>query len=136
MNQTAATDADRGRSAAAPAHLQAAADDIGRIGSRRDVEQNPGDDEEPEIVDAEYRPSPATRQHFQAAITRTRSLIQVKYESPSDIVGFHGRHTAFFLRRPDIGRTHKSDKARCRSRRRPAAFAEMHVLAANVTRLP
>ena len=51
----------RGR-AAAPSHLHAAADDIGRIGSGRDVEQQAGNDEEPELVNAEHAQPPMRRQ--------------------------------------------------------------------------
>src|SRR5829696_4967169 len=52
MNQTAAADTDRRRRAAAPAQLDAAADNIGRIWPRSDVEQEPGEDEKPEFVNA------------------------------------------------------------------------------------
>jgi hypothetical protein len=54
MDQTAAADADRGRRPAAPAELDAAADDIGRVRPGGDVEQEAGKDEKPEFVNAEH----------------------------------------------------------------------------------
>ena len=53
MNETAAADAERGRRAAAPPQLDAAADDIGGVRSRRDVEQQAREDKKPEFVNAE-----------------------------------------------------------------------------------
>ena len=55
VDETAGADAERRGRAAAPADLHAAADDIGGVRARRDVEQQAGDDEEPEIVNAEHR---------------------------------------------------------------------------------
>src|SRR5712691_6286464 len=58
MHQTAAADADRGRRPAAPAELDAAADDVGGIRPWRDIEQKAGKDEKPEFMNAEHdRPS-------------------------------------------------------------------------------
>src|SRR5829696_6548869 len=53
MDQTTAADSDRRRRSAAPAQLDAAADNIGRVRPRSDVEQQPGEDEQPEFVNAE-----------------------------------------------------------------------------------
>ena len=54
VDEAAAADAERGRRPAAPSELDAAADDVGGIRPRRDVEQQPGKDEEPEFVNAEH----------------------------------------------------------------------------------
>src|SRR4051794_11728069 len=54
MNQTAAADPECRRRSAAPSQLDAAADDVSGIGPRRDVKQQPGEDEQPEFVNAEY----------------------------------------------------------------------------------
>jgi hypothetical protein len=54
MDETAGPNAERCGRAAAPSQLQAAADDIGRVGSGRDVEQQAGEDEESEFVDTEH----------------------------------------------------------------------------------
>jgi hypothetical protein len=40
--------------AAAPSELDAAADDVGGIRPRRDIEQQPGEDEQPEFMNAEH----------------------------------------------------------------------------------
>ena len=48
-------DAQRGRDAAAPSELGAAADDVGRVRTGRHVQQETGENENPEIVDAGHR---------------------------------------------------------------------------------
>jgi hypothetical protein len=55
MDQTAAADPGRRRDPAAPSELDAAADNVGRVRPRRDVEQQPGEDEQPEFMNAERR---------------------------------------------------------------------------------
>jgi hypothetical protein len=52
VDETAAADAERRGNAPAPSHLYAAADDIGGIGSGRDVERHAGNNKEPEFVNA------------------------------------------------------------------------------------
>src|ERR1700676_4716927 len=54
MNEATDLDAEYGGRTAAPSQLHAAADDIGGIGSGRDVQQQAGDDEEPKFVNAEH----------------------------------------------------------------------------------
>src|SRR5262249_25714548 len=56
MDKAAAADADRGRRPAAPAELDAAADDIGGIRPRCDIEQQAGQDEKPDFVNTEHGP--------------------------------------------------------------------------------
>jgi hypothetical protein len=54
VNKAAGADAKRCGRAAAPAKLRASFDDIGGIGTRRDVEHEAGYDKEPEIVNAKH----------------------------------------------------------------------------------
>jgi hypothetical protein len=61
VNETTRADAERGHGAAAPSKLHATSDDIRGVRSRRDVEDQSRDDEEPEIVNAEHRNQPLSR---------------------------------------------------------------------------
>src|ERR1700694_4907639 len=54
MKQASGPDPDHGNHAATTSELDAAPDDIGRVRSSRNIEQQAGDDEEPEFVDAKH----------------------------------------------------------------------------------
>jgi len=52
VNKTTGADPDHRRRPATPAELETAADNVGGVRSRGDVEQQPGKDEKPELMNA------------------------------------------------------------------------------------
>src|SRR3954452_6157166 len=72
MAQTTAAAPDPAPRPAAPAQLDAAADNIGRVRPRGNVEQQPGEDEQPEFVNAER-----LNHHLTGSLTLPASFARV-----------------------------------------------------------
>jgi hypothetical protein len=83
MYEAAAADAENGRSAPAPAELDAAAENVGGIRPWGDVEQQTGQDEQPEFMNSEHdEVSPSKRTEtalcqFQSGAVDTESELHL-----------------------------------------------------------
>src|SRR3954451_2733014 len=77
MHQAPAADAENRRSAAAPAELDAAAEDVGGIRPRRDVEHQTRQDKQPEFLNSEHEdlaPPKRTETAFVGSMTVAMTL--------------------------------------------------------------